>query len=148
MKKRTDMKLENGRVYLRDTRNGTIHQYQPLLAEMRYMQRFIAGEETSAQPIKPDAKIQLSGTERAAEFDRLASMTAKQRAALEAQKAEQAKAQQKADSADPDAPPKKTYRMTAKAGGVKYDEFKAQGWMVEDLIKEGYMEEVSAPNEL
>lgn len=71
--KKIPLLLVEGKVYLRDTRNGNIHQYEDLLANMSYMQRFVHGEEV-APLVQEPLHITLSGIDRAAEWDRLAAM--------------------------------------------------------------------------
>ena len=129
-----------GRLYMRDTRNGRIHEYQPLLAEMGYMQRFIYGQETGASQA-PQLKTQLVGAERAAEYDRRAALSQDERDAedVEAEKAEQE--QTRADALVPTEPTKPKYNMTAKAEKAKYEDFIAQGWKDQQLLDAGYMTE-------
>ncbi len=72
--------LKEGKVYLRDTRNGRIYQYEDTLAQMGYIERFVAGKE---QPKVHQSGMvtQMSSAEKAAEFDRLAAMTNEEREA-------------------------------------------------------------------
>lgn len=73
------IKLERGRIYLRDKRNGRVFQYEEPLSNMSYIERF---EYDGTMPDKPSlgvTKITLSGIEKAAEWDRLAAMSPEQR---------------------------------------------------------------------
>lgn len=81
--KQIPLKMVEGKVYLRDTRNGKVHQYEDLLSNMSYMERFVFGEEPP-KPVEQALHVTLSGIDRAAEWDRLASMTPEQ---LEAERA-------------------------------------------------------------
>lgn len=73
------LELEEGRVYIRDQRNGNIHPYEDLLAQMPYMKTFVAGTEEEKAVENDTSHITLSGLARAAEWDRLAQMTPEQR---------------------------------------------------------------------
>lgn len=72
------IKIEEGKVYLRDERNGNVHPYEELLAQMDYMKPFIGGKETVDEP-KSELRVNLSGLERAAEYDKLVGMTPEER---------------------------------------------------------------------
>lgn len=96
---RKELKLEDGKVYLRDTRNGRVHQYEDTLAQMGYMKRFVAGEEETPQTQELTASgfnVSLTGLERAAEWDRRAALTPEQRAAEDKKASTQAEATQAA----------------------------------------------------
>lgn len=76
------MELEDGKVYLRDTRNGRVYQYEDTLAQMGYMRRFVQGEDDMPQQQEATASgynVSLTGLDRAAEWDRQAAMTPEQR---------------------------------------------------------------------
>lgn len=75
------VKLDLGRIYLRDKRNGRIFQYEDALAELSYIERFeFTGELPT--PEKPGTdRITLSGLAKAADWDRLASMKPEEREA-------------------------------------------------------------------
>lgn len=85
--------LTAGKVYLRDTRNGQIHDLQSPLDTMPYMAKFIAGEEVPRAGETPKLVGELTGHERAAEYDRLASMSKEDREA-EQQRIDNARAAQ------------------------------------------------------
>lgn len=75
------IKLELGRIYLRDKRNGRVFQYEEPLSNLSYIERF---EFDGKLPSKDDAgfnKLTLSGQAKAADWDRLAAMPTKEREA-------------------------------------------------------------------
>lgn len=78
------IKLEMGRIYLRDKRNGRVFQYEEPLSNLSYIERF---EFDGKLPSKDDAgfnKLTLTGQAKAADWDRLAAMpTAEREAELE-----------------------------------------------------------------
>lgn len=87
------VKLNIGGIYLRDKRNGRIHQYQDGLADMSYIERF---EYDGTLPTKDSAgftKLTLKGIDKAADWDRLASMSTAEREAELKRRAEYNKEQ-------------------------------------------------------
>lgn len=141
--------LKEGQVYLRDTRNGNIHPYENLLAQMSYIQKFIAGKKGDEIPedLRPRPPMaHMTPLERAAEFDRLARMSNEEREAELAKQEMQNQAQVKADET-PVPTNKKRYAMTAKAGKSTFKSFTDVGWTVDLLLKEGYLTEVLDPKE-
>lgn len=76
------LELQDGKVYLMDTRNGRVHQYEDTLAQMAYMQRFVQGEDTTVSRIdnyQPGYTTTTTAADRAAEWDKRAAMNDKQR---------------------------------------------------------------------
>lgn len=148
-----DKQYEEGKVYLRDKRNGNIHEYQDLLGGMSYMERFVynAKEEASKTEYHPPVFVG-TGADRAAEFDRLASLTNKDREAelkaKAAYDAEQAALREitdrevtgKLEAVEKAAKPSdaKVLTMTKKANGLSAAEYYENGWTEEQLIDQGF----------
>ena len=82
--------LEEGVVYLRDTRNNKIYQYESNLAQMSFIQTFTAGQKTDDEGKSEDdgrprpPAPEMTALERAAEYDRIAAMTPAEREAAQA----------------------------------------------------------------
>lgn len=137
--------LEEGKVYLRDTRNGNFHPYEHLLAQMSYMNKFIAGKAGEEVPVdlRPQPPMAyLTPQERAKEYDRLAVMPNKERAA-ELKKQEDARQAQEVVDVTPIPTTKKRYAMTPKTDGATFKSFTDVGWSVEVMIREGMLVEIT-----
>lgn len=133
-KVKAGLELVEGKVYLRDKRNGRVHQYEELLGNMSYMERFVEGEEPkNAGPVNTP-RFNSSAQDRAAEWDRQASLTPEQREA-EAQREQEKKA--------PPPPPKKQYKLTDKANGKTVPQLMAEGMDKDSMIADGYLVEVT-----
>lgn len=82
--------LEEGVVYLRDTRNGKIYQYEASLAQMSFIQTFTAGVPTAEPGAEPDdgrprpPAPELSALDRAEQYDAIARMSPTEREAAQA----------------------------------------------------------------
>jgi hypothetical protein len=139
---------EEGKVYLRDTRNGMIHEYQELLANMSYMERFIyskGAEQERRLANVPTFKS--SAQERAADFDRLAAMKPEEREAELKRRTDYVEEQQRLKEQTDKLVETPTRKMTDKAAGVPYEDFVAQGWSDELLVEQGYMEALTDESE-
>jgi hypothetical protein len=135
--------LEPGTVYLRDTRNGRIYQYETSLAQMSFIQVFTAGEEPTEdgaaeddgrpRPPAPD----MTPLERAAEFDRIAALPKEEREV--AQGKSPIFTEPSAMPAE-EKPAEPQYRMTA-AAATTYEEYVKAGWSNQQLLDAKLMEE-------
>lgn len=136
------VKLEEGKMYLRDKRNGRIFQYEESLAELRYIERFEFNGELPKEPSDGyETKITLSGIEKAAEWDRLASLKPEEREAelnkrkayeeeQEALREKSQGGQQSAENPYVDA----DISMTD-TNGPTLEEYRKQGWTNEQLLQ-------------
>lgn len=134
---------EEGKVYLRDKRNGRLHEYQELLAGMSYMERIVYSKEAMEQE-KRSVNIPVfksSAQERAADFDRLASMKPEDREAELKRRADYEEEQKKLKEYTDNVPTEtRQLVMTEKAAGVSYEAYKKKDWTDEQLIAEGLAE--------
>lgn len=134
--------LVQGRIYLRDKRNGRILQYEELLANMAFIEKF---EYTGKLPDPVDpawkTKITLSGLEKAAEFDRLASMKPEQRveelAKREAYVEEQQALTHKVEEAKKEDPYSDSAIALVDNTGPTLAAYREKGWTNEQLIGAG-----------
>lgn len=143
------IKLEQGRIYLRDRRNGRVFQYEEALSQLGYIERFLfEGTVPEREPLNI-TKVTLSGIEKAAEWDRLASMTnAEREAELERKRRyedEQRALKEKLDNAEasvitaPEEPPTSDEYSDGEVElvdkqGPKLESYRANGWTNEQLV--------------
>lgn len=144
---------------LRDKRNNKIHPYEEMLAQMPYMEEVVEGQEL---PTLGENKITLAGLQKAELFDRIASMKPEQLAdavsalskeeratladmgipaAVEAVRKNKESTPQQSNGTSNLEPTKKKYRPTAKAE-FPIKDYQDKGWTKEQLLAEGYIEEV------
>lgn len=137
--------IEEGKVYLRDTRNGNIHPYEHLLSQMPYMLKFIGGKKGDEVPedVRPQPPMaHMTSQERAAEYDKRARMSNEEREEYDA-KQEAARTNQKQIDSVPVGPPKKKFALTAKAAGASMASFMEKGWTIPMMVQEGMLEEIA-----
>lgn len=129
--------LVKGHIYLRDRRNGRVFPYEPMLAELRHIERFeYDGKSVPELGEMYVNRVPTTQQEKAAEWDRLASMeTAARKAALEEKKKyeeEQERLEKKTEEETP-----KTLVMTD-PNGPSLQSFKDNGWTEKQLVEHGY----------
>lgn len=135
------IQIEEGKIYLRDSRNGTIHNWEHLLSQMSYMVKFVGGKKGEEIPndLRPQPPMaHLSPVDRAAEFDKRARMTNEQREQYDAEQ-EAAREKQAVVDEIPVGPKKNRYAFTAKTNGAKMDALLKAGWTVPAMLKEGLL---------
>jgi hypothetical protein len=78
------IKMEEGRVYLRDKRNGTVYQFEDTLSRMGFIESFVYGEEEPTVDLGAVVvSASMSALERAAAWDEKARQNLKANTVVE-----------------------------------------------------------------
>lgn len=131
------VKLHEGTVYLRDRRNGRIHQFQELLAGLSHIERFVYDGTLPSATSSGFVRVNMTAQEKAADWDRLASMKPEEREAELAEREKYVEQQRELATRDTGEPAKKRLVMVNPEGPT-YEAYKEQKWTDEQLIEAGH----------